>query len=123
MAAPQMINFEWQEKTIQCQPSHDLYMQIEDRVSFGRIAAAFANAASNGTADIPMSHVSWVLFCVLRHAGQQVANPMDVHHAIGSGSINWGVVIGQLIAAYYGALPAKAKVEKKPKAAARNSRR
>ena len=123
MTAPQTIDFEWQGATVSFIPSHDLYMQIEDRVSFARIASAFANAATSTSADLPMSHVSWVLFCVLRIAGVRVANPMDVHHAIQSNSLNWGAVIGQLISAYYGALPTKAKPEKKPRAAARTSRR
>ena len=123
MSAPQSISFEWNGELVTFTPSHDLYMQIEDRVSFARIASAFSNAAVSGAGDIPMSHVSWVLFCVLRHARQAVANPMEVHQAIQMGAVNWGAVIGSLISAYYGALPAKAAPAKKPKRAARNSRR
>lgn len=123
MAAPQSISFEWHGETVTVIPTHDLYMQIEDRVSFARLASAFANVAVNGLADVPMSHVGWVVFCALRHARQNVTSPMEVHQVIQSGGIRWGQVIGDLINAYYGATAAKAKIEKKPKAAARNSRR
>lgn len=123
MTVPQTISFEWNGETISFAPTHDLYMQIEDRVSFARLASAFANTAVGGGGDIPLSHVSWVLFCVLRHARQQVANPMDVLQAMQSNAINWGAVLGALIGAFYGALPAKAKPEKKTRAAGRTSRR
>lgn len=119
---PQIITFDWQDETLQLKPTHDLYMQIEERVSFNRLANAFASSV-NGTADVPMSHVSWVIFCVLRHCGKAVASPMDVHQAIFDGAIKWGLVLADLIAGYYGPVPAKAPAQKKAVASRRNSRR
>lgn len=120
---PQLITFEWRGETLEVRPSHDLYMQIEERVSFGRLATMFSAAASSANADIPMSHVSWVVFCVLRHCGQRISSPMEVHQPLVANEIPWGHLIGSLISAYYGALPAKAVLPKKPKAPARRSSR
>lgn len=126
---PQSIDIEFRGAQLRLAPSHELYMQIEERIAFGRLATVFSAAARGSGADVPMSHVSWVVYCALRHAGARIETPLDAHQAVLSNEINWGALLGSLIAAYYGALPQKAAVDKelsaakKPKARARNSRR
>lgn len=115
------ITIEWCGESYEFVPSHDLYMRIEDKVAFNRLAAMFEKAANDdGSLDMPMSHVSWVIYCVLKHCNVPVRTPMDIHPALfGGGSLpNSGEVIGELIAAYYGAMPERV-AKKKPQQAER----
>lgn len=118
------ITIEWDGESYEFAPSHDLYMRIEDKVAFNRLAMMFEKAASNddGMLDMPMSQVSWVIYCVLKHCKAPVRTPMDIHQALFDGGEtlpNFGEVIGELIAAYYGAMPEKpVKKKAKPKAKA-----
>lgn len=108
----------WDGETYEFAPSHDLYMRIEDKVSFTRIANAFSRASDEeGQLDMPLSQVSWVMYCVLRHCGVSVRTPMDVHQALFNPEKlpNYGPVLGELITAYYGPQPERpAKSAKKP---------
>lgn len=121
------ITIEWDGESYEFVPSHDLYMRIEDKVAFNRLAMMFEKAASNddGMLDMPMSQVSWVIYCVLKHCKAPVRTPMDIHQALFDGGEtlpNFGEVIGELIAAYYGAMPEK-PVKKKAKPKAKTSPR
>lgn len=111
------ITIEWDGDSYEFVPSHDLYMRIEDRVAFNRLAMMFEKAASNDEQmlDMPMSQISWVIYCVLKHCKASVRTPMDIHQALFDGEAlpNFGEVIGELIAAYYGAMPEK-PIKKKP---------
>jgi hypothetical protein len=123
-AVPQVITLTWRDKEVRVTPSHDLFMQIEERVPFGRLSTLFSASDGADQSGVPMSHVSWVVFCVLRQGGERIDSPMEVHRAVFAGEVGWGSIIGQLMAAYYGALPAKPPNPKKSKAAPkRNSRR
>lgn len=121
--APQKITFDYKGQALELTPSHDLYMQIEEKIPFGRLATLFSAASTGANTDIPMSHVSWVVYCAVCHCGVRVSSSLEVHQAVFEQAVKWGPLIASLIAAYYGALPKKASVPKKPKAASRNSRR
>jgi hypothetical protein len=124
----QKVTVMWCGEELEFTPSHDLYMRIEDKVSFNRLAMAFSKAAEGeeGQLDLPMSQVSWVLFCILRHCGVKLRTPMDVHQALFAGDKlpNYGAVLGALITAYYGAMPERPpKPAKKAPARKTRSRR
>lgn len=125
MAAPQLLQFEWRGREMKVALSHDLYMQIEDRVSFARLSNCFANVG-NGQLDVPLSHVAYVVFCCLRASGEQVKTPAEVMGEVTTGGVKWGPMIMTLIAGYYGATPAAAteeRIKKKPPSSASTSRR
>jgi hypothetical protein len=97
-----------------------LYLQIEDRVSFNRLADATRAAAVGQPAELPLSHVAWVLFCCLKHGGAPIMTAGDVHTALvtDSGELgDYGRVIGELMLAYYGVNPehVEKRVKKKRK--------
>lgn len=119
----QTITVEYRDEAHEFAPSFDLFMRIEDKVAFNRLATSFHQAAqsSEGQLELPMSQVSWVMCCVLKHAGVSINNPMEAHHALFSGELpNYGEVLGALIASYYGAMPEK-PVKKKPTAKSKAS--
>lgn len=115
----QTITVEWDGEAHEFAPSHDLYMRIEDKVAFNRLATLFERAAlsDEGKLELPMSQVSWVMYCVLRHCGVPIKNPMEVHQALFSSTRlpNYGQVLGDLIGGYYNAMPER-PVKKKPAA-------
>ena len=117
----QTITVEYRGEEFELKPSFELFMRIEDKVAFNRLATSFQQAAQSdeGQLELPMSQVSWVMYCALKHAGAPIKSPMEVHHALFSGELpNYGEVLGALIASYYGAMPEK-PVKKKPTAKAR----
>jgi hypothetical protein len=124
----QTIQLTWNGETVELKPSFDLFMRIEEKVAFNRIADAFNRAGQGNVADLPMSHVAWAMYCTLRHAGVPVRTPLDVHQAIFDGRFpDYGAVIGQLIVAYYGAAPEKpvkkkAEQPSQPRRSARTSK-
>lgn len=98
----QTLHFTWNGETHAITPSFDLFMRIEEKVSITRIAQSIQGAAAGHTADIPMSHVAWVVWCCLAHAGVRVRNPIEVHQALHDGSMpNYGALLGGLIVAYF----------------------
>lgn len=104
----QKITVEYRDEAHEFAPSFELFMRIEDKVTFNRLATSFHQAAqsSEGQLELPMSQVSWVMYCVLKHAGVSINNPMEAHHALFSDELpNYGEVLGALIASYYGAMP------------------
>lgn len=104
----QTISLKWKGEPVEFKPSFDLFMRIEEKVSFNRLADAMNQAGLGNLADLPMSHVSWVLYCCLRQGGVMVRTPDDVHKALfDGGGIEWGGVIAGLMIAYYGAQPQK----------------
>lgn len=124
MAAPQILQFEWKGISLTVPITHDLYMQIEDRVSFARLSNCFTNAG-NGQVDVPLSHVAYVVFCCLRSAGQQVRSPSDCMIEVTQGEVDWGPLCMTLIKGYYGATPkavTEERIKKKPAKSATTSR-
>lgn len=120
------ITVEYKDEQREFKPAHDLYMRIEDKVAFNRLATLFEKAAQSddGMLELPMSQVSWVMYCVLKHCGFALKTPMEAHQALFSGDLpNYGEVLGGLISAYYGAAPErpikKKSVKPKPKASPR----
>lgn len=103
----QRIAIDWQGEEIEFTPSFDLFMRIEEKVSFARIADAMTQAGLGKPAELPLSHVAWVVYCCLREAGAAVRTPLDAHQAVVGGSVKYGSVIGALIVAYYTASPQK----------------
>lgn len=124
----QTLDISWKGETHQLTPSFDLFMRIEERVSFSRIADSVHKASTGNVADMPMSHIAWVMYCCLRHAGIAVKNPGEVHQALfdGESMPGYGDVIGGLIVAFYGGAPEKAIKKKEepqpPKPSNRSSR-
>lgn len=119
----QTITVEYRGEAHEFAPSFELFMRIEDKVAFNRLATSFHQAAQSneGQLELPMSQVSWVMYCVLKHAGASINNPMEAHHALFSGELpNYGEVLGALIASYYGAMPERPIKKKsvKPKSKA-----
>lgn len=99
----------WKGAQYTCKPSYELYLQIEDRVSFNRLADTTRAAAIGQPVELPLSHVAWVLFCCLKHAAAPVLTPGDVHTALVQATNDlgdYGRVIGELMLAYYGVNPA-----------------
>jgi len=104
----QTLEIVWQGETYEFKPSFELFMRIEEKVSFNRIVEAMRQNVQGYSADLPMSHVAWVIYCCLRHAGAQVRNALEVHQGLFDGSVeNHGDVLGGLILAYYGTQPEK----------------
>ncbi len=117
----QTITVEYAGEEYEFKPSFELYLRIEDKVSFNRLASYLEQAAGDDEAmlDLPMSQISWVMFCVLKHAGVAIKNPMAAHQALLSGDLsNYGEVLTSLIVSYYEAMPEKPVKKKsaKPKA-------
>lgn len=113
----QKLTLEWDGDSYEFKPSHDLYMRIEEKIAFNRLATMFERAAASddGRLDMPMSQISWVIYCVMKHCGISVRTPMDVHQALFDAERlpNYGEVLGGLIASYYGAMPER-PIKKKP---------
>ncbi|HEX9813237.1 MAG TPA: hypothetical protein VGA88_14275 [Burkholderiales bacterium] len=107
----------WRGATVEFKPSFDLFLRIEEKVSFARLTEEISKAGQGNTAELAMSHVAWVLYCCLRHAGAAVRTPMEVHQALfdGAGTIDHGGILAGLIVAYYGSQPEKMP-KKKPAA-------
>ena len=106
------ISLTWRGEVYSFLPQFDLYVQIEEKCTFNRIADAMRQAGLGAPADLPMSHVAWVLFCCLKHAGADVRTPAEVHQALfdggaeGSASLpDYGHALGELVMAYYNASP------------------
>lgn len=110
----QTLEIAWRGETYEFRPEFDLFTRIEEKVAFNRITESVHKTAQGHVADIPMSHVSWVMYCCLRYAGVSVRTPMEVHHALVDGSLDYGKILGELIIAYYGAQPERMP-KKKPK--------
>jgi len=102
----QTIELTWQGRQYEIKAEFDLYWRIEQKVAINRIAEAFDKAASGGVADVPFSHVAWVVYCCLRHVGVEVRSPIEVQHALfGDEMPDYGPALRQLLVAYYGAAP------------------
>jgi hypothetical protein len=119
----QTLSITWRGQALEFKPSFDLFLQIEEKVSFTRIQDALSQAAQGKPAEIPMSHVAWVLYCCLKHAGGAVRTPMDVHQALFSndGALDHSGVLRGLAIAYFGAQPEKPP-KKKPATPAKPSK-
>ena len=112
----QTLNLTWNGQTVEFKPSFDLFMRIEEKVAFNRIADEFNKARDGDVIDLPMSHMAWLLYCCLRHAGVTVRTPMDAHQAlIGEKVPGFVNVLSGLIVAYYGAAPEKPPKKKRAK--------
>lgn len=104
----QTLSLTWHDQTVEFKPSFDLFMRIEEKVAFNRIANEFNKASQGNVIDLPMSHMAWLLYCCLRHAGVAVRTPMEAHQAlIGEKVPGFANVLNGLIVAYYGAEPQK----------------
>ena len=101
------ISMKWRGEAVEFTPSFDLFMKIEEKVPLSRITGQLGQAGGGNYAELPMSHVAWILFCCLQHARVPVRTPMDVHEAIFAedDGLEYGQVLGALIVAYYGASP------------------
>ncbi len=112
----QTLTLTWKGETQTIIPSFDLFMRIEEKVAFSRIATTINDAARGHTAEVPMSHVAWVVYCCLIHAGVRVRNPIEVHQALHDGSMpDYAALLGGLIVAYYGAGPERVPKKKGPR--------
>lgn len=117
MGAPQLVEFEWKGQTVKTPLSFDLYMQIEERVSFGHISNCLAKL-NDGRADFPLSHIAYIVYCCLRNSGIKIdEGPSQVFADIMAAKIEWGPLLMTLINGFYGATSKAAtpeKIEKKP---------
>lgn len=113
----QTLTLTWKGETYEIKPSFDLFMRIEEKVVFNRIAEAINQAGRGNTAEVPMSHVAWVVYCCLSHAGVRVRNPIEVHQALldGESMPDYGALLGGLIVAYYGSGPERVPKKKEPR--------
>jgi hypothetical protein len=122
MTKPQMasIDVQWEGETYSFRPEFDLFVKIDSKVSFSRIAEALERTGNGkgDASDIPMSHAAWILYCCLKVAGAPVRAPMDVQAAIFSGELSCGPALGALVLAYYGAAPEALTKKDRPEAEA-----
>lgn len=117
MKTPHVVEVEYEGEVVSVKPDHELFMRIEDKVSFSRVAQHVGNVARGGNAeDIPMAHVSWIVFCALRHGGASVRDVGQVHVNVVNGKVSYGHLLGGLIMAYYGATPEKLPKKEGPAA-------
>lgn len=108
---PQVIRFEFEGKELEVKASHDLFMAIEERVSFSKLATLFVRQGAQMTIEVPISHVAWIMWVLLARAGRGDLNAMEVQHLLAGGAVSWGPVLSQLISAFFG--PAPKYAEKK----------
>lgn len=66
---PELI-LNWKGKPYRCRTSMDVIMHIEDKVTLSELAFRAANGAQKG--NVPMSHITWVMYCLLVGAGAAV---------------------------------------------------
>ncbi len=110
----QTLQLTWKGEAYAITPSFDLFMRIEEKVAFNRIAESINQAGRGNAAEVPMSHVAWVVYCCLTHAGVRVRNPIEVHQALfdGESMPDYGSLLGGLIVAYYGSGPERVPKKK-----------
>ena len=120
----QTCQLTWKGETVNITPGFELFVKIEEKVAFSRLADAVNRARlTSSAADVPLSHVAWVLYCCLVHSGIRVRNPIEVHQSLFDGSMpDYGSVLGGLIVAYYGSSPEKT-LKKSPENNQSSSRR
>ena len=99
-----MIRFGWNGKDISVRPTHRLLRDIEAEVSISRLANLLSRATSGDAMDVPMSHVSYIICTLLRHAGEQV-DELAVHQQMLRGEGDYGSALRDLMTSYYGAGP------------------
>jgi hypothetical protein len=58
----------WGGSDYRCRVSHDVIMQIENKVTLQGLASKITSNSD----DIPTSHVAWVYYCLLKSAGAPV---------------------------------------------------
>ena len=110
----QTITTTWGGQAIEFKPTNALYMRIEEGIDGN--AFRFERFAFGGVSSPPISHIAWVVYCCLRHAGADVRTPDDVRHALVQDPKllgAQGMMVAQLINAYFSAQPQKAPVKKK----------
>lgn len=104
----EFIELKWQDKVFPFRPSFDLLYKVEERLSISELSARTRAASIRNVNDIPMTHLAWVSFCALTHAGAKVADPIEVQQAIMQGNFTQhGDVLGLLYLAFYGSGPEK----------------
>lgn len=119
----QTIEITWDEVKYTLQPNFELFMKIEERVSFHRIAQGMRKALlGRDPTDIPVSHLAWTFFCCLQAAGAPVRDPMAVQEALFDNSMGeFRSLLQHLTIVYYGATPQKVPKKKQQGVAAEAS--
>lgn len=109
MTPLQTLTLTWKGEAVTFKPTFDLFMRIEERLSFSRLSDSYRNAfmSEDGHLDMPLSHLSWVIYQCLREGGVLIRNIMEVHQELTAAKIQYGGVLSDLIIAYYGARPEK----------------
>lgn len=79
------LELSWDGATYRCRPTFDCLAQIEQKVALQRLAYVVAFDRDN----IPMTHISWVMYCLLKDAGAPVT-PDGVWNAIRTQDISTG---------------------------------
>lgn len=64
----------WGEQEYRCRPTHDVIMHIENKV----VLMDLGNRISTGSdiENVPVSHLAWVAYCLLKGAGAPVSSEM-----------------------------------------------
>lgn len=97
----------WEGTEYRCRVTHDLIMQIENKVVLQELAQRLTNGAES--LNFPMSHISWLFYCVLRSAGAPVTTE-GVWTTVRDNSTDpetLNTLIGFIYAEVYGVGPAE----------------
>lgn len=90
-----------------CRTTYEVLMRIEDKVTLTALATRIADGAATG--DVPVSHVTWVLYCLLESGGCR-ATRQDVFDAVAAGDVAQSDVedvIGFVLAEVFGVGPSE----------------
>jgi hypothetical protein len=98
------IHFRWGGRDVTVRPTHRLYRDIESEVSISRLANHLSNAGKTNGADVPMSHVAFVMAQLLRAGGQE-ADEMQVQRELFQPGNEYGAALNGLLRCFYGIGP------------------
>lgn len=82
MGSLPVISVTWQGRHYECRPTMRCVMLIENEVPLQRLARVIMTTPQ----DIPISHICWVVYCLLKTAGAPV-EPDDVFEAMKNGEL------------------------------------
>lgn len=79
MAAPAFpeLSLSWDGAAYRCRPTFDVLAQIEQKVALQKLAYTIVFDRDN----VPMTHIAWVMYCLLHGAGAPVT-PDGVWRAV-----------------------------------------
>jgi hypothetical protein len=87
----------------ECRPDMRTLMMVEERVLLHKLASSI----TRGFDEVPMTHLIWVMYCLLYCAGARVTAD-DVREALLANKLDAGVVIDVakwIVAEVYGPAP------------------